>query len=488
MKTEFKDIWKFGSEKRNLICYTKESISHPAKMSLHLCREIIKRYSKPGELILDVMAGIGTTLIEGMLLGRNVIGIEYEQKFVDMATENIKKTERSMKFMCSLGKGVILKGDSRELSQVLAKADIPDSIIFSPPFANSNPCENKNQGEKQKEQWDKNKVKGGSGFLNKIHSQDKNNISNMDYGQVDQIITSPPYSEAIQRGSGIAKKGHWKDPKLKDRVYCKEQDIKQLKERADKFAEKYPEKRNILMEAYLSAKGDPRYKKNYDETWHCFSEYSPDENNLGNLPHGEIDSIITSPPYGNRLADEDRTNHQLFADMGGNEKWLYSKDKKNLGNKKGKNYLTEMYRIYLECYKVLRNQGFMILVLKNFVRKGVQIRLDLDTIKLVEKAGFTYKTRHYRKITNPSFWITNAIQKYEKKYPGKPHPYPLEEDVLVFQKLAGEEGAIDTIAFSPPFADSLSKGTDPAKFGNKGNWRADEKYSSDQENIGNLKY
>lgn len=73
-------------------------------------------------------------------------------------------------------------------------------------------------------------------------------------------------------------------------------------------------------------------------------------------------------------------------------------------------------------------------ITKNFVRKGEQIRLDLDTIKLCEAAGFKFHTRHYRLIKNPSFWITNAIQKWEKKHKEK-HPYPLEEDILVFQKV-----------------------------------------------------
>jgi len=42
--------------------------------------------------------------------------------------------------------------------------------------------------------------------------------------------------------------------------------------------------------------------------------------------------------------------------------------------------------------------------------------------------------------------------------------------------------------FSPPFADQLSKGTDPEKFNNKGNWNVDESYSEDKDNIGNMKY
>ena len=83
-----KDIWEFNDYgKRNLICYTSESIRHPAKMELSLCREIIKRYSKLGDTILDPMAGIGTTIIEGMLLGRNVIGIECEQEIMNILND-----------------------------------------------------------------------------------------------------------------------------------------------------------------------------------------------------------------------------------------------------------------------------------------------------------------------------------------------------------------------------------------------------------------
>ena len=47
---------------------------------------------------------------------------------------------------------------------------------------------------------------------------------------------------------------------------------------------------------------------------------------------------------------------------------------------------------------------------------------------------------------------------------------------------------MDSVVFSPPFESQLSKGTDPKKFGNKGNWKADDKYSNDPDNIGNLKY
>jgi len=457
MKQE-KDIWTYRVHSRRLtICYTPESIRHPAKMHLGMCRQIIRLYSKKGDIILDPMAGIGTTIIEGMLLGRNVIGIEYEKKFVDLAAANIKKTNEKCAFIKSLGKGICIKGDSRELFKIL-KENI-DSIIFSPSYAHESVT---TQGDiKRTDKWAKLHPKlVGKDAVN--YSDDSNNIGNLTY-KPDVIISSPPYSEALQRGGGISKEGHTNDPKLKDRCYHKDTTnpdmIKKVKEEADKFAKKYPNKRNVLMESYLAMTGDPRYK-NQRRDWMLGPEYSKDSGNIGNLSHGDIDVIMTSPPYEGREASMHKSkfkNPEEFARISeqryknGEKKGHpatkeailksmntldkeYSSDKNNIGNKTSKNYLTEMMKIYQQCFLILKNKGYMILVTKNFVRNGKQIRLDLDTIKLVEKAGFKLIKRHYRTITNPSFWITNAIQKYEKKYPGKQHPYPLEEDILVFQK------------------------------------------------------
>ncbi|MEM1694391.1 MAG: DNA methyltransferase, partial [Ignisphaera sp.] len=42
--------------------------------SPRLVRNLLLRYTKPGEWVLDQMCGSGTTLIECKLLGRNAIG------------------------------------------------------------------------------------------------------------------------------------------------------------------------------------------------------------------------------------------------------------------------------------------------------------------------------------------------------------------------------------------------------------------------------
>ena len=70
----------------------------------------------------------------------------------------------------------------------------------------------------------------------------------------------------------------------------------------------------------------------------------------------------------------------------------------------------------------------MILVTKNFIRDKRIIRLDEDTIKLCEKAGFSFVERHHRKLPAQSFWRVIYYQKY-------PYVERIEhEDILVFGK------------------------------------------------------
>ena len=177
-------------------------------------------------------------------------------------------------------------------------------------------------------------------------------------------------------------------------------------------------------------------------------QYSNDASNIGNLPYGAIDKIVSSPPYeasvtgksgidwtkATRGAKEgwkprDRTkepSHEHLAGQG--QPFNYSEDNDNIGNLKSDTYLEAMLQVYRQCYKVLKSGGLMILVTKNFLREQQEIRLDTDTIRLCEQAGFTFKERHYRRLPVQSFW--RVI--YAKKYPDA--PVLDKEDVLVFEK------------------------------------------------------
>ena len=56
--------------------------------------------------------------------------------------------------------------------------------------------------------------------------------------------------------------------------------------------------------------------------------------------------------------------------------------------------------------------GVMVLITKNFIREKKIVRLDLDTIKLCEAAGFTFVERWYRKLEHPSFWRIIYAKKF----------------------------------------------------------------------------
>ncbi len=88
-----------------------------------------------------------------------------------------------------------------------------------------------------------------------------------------------------------------------------------------------------------------------------------------------------------------------------------------------------MLRVYQQCHKVLKPDGLMVLVTKNFIRDRKEVRLDEDTISLCQRAGFRLIERHCRKLPAQSFWRTI----YQQKYPEA--PVLDKEDILVFQKI-----------------------------------------------------
>jgi hypothetical protein len=53
--------------------------------------QLIRRFTKPNEWVLDTFMGSGTTLIESRRLGRNAIGIELQKEVCDLAQKNIRK-------------------------------------------------------------------------------------------------------------------------------------------------------------------------------------------------------------------------------------------------------------------------------------------------------------------------------------------------------------------------------------------------------------
>ncbi len=91
-------------------------------------RNIILRYSKEGDLVLDPMVGSGTTLIECKLLHRNGIGI-------DINPDAVKLTQEALDFPYdTTSKQQVFQGDVRDLSAI--EDESVDLICTHPPYLN----------------------------------------------------------------------------------------------------------------------------------------------------------------------------------------------------------------------------------------------------------------------------------------------------------------------------------------------------------------
>ncbi|MEV0623527.1 DNA methyltransferase [Nonomuraea sp. NPDC050404] len=111
--------------------YVPESMRHPGKMLPSIAARVIATYTEPGELVVDPMCGIGTTLVEAAHLGRHAAGVEFEERWARLAVANLGHAKKQG----APGFGQVVAGDSRHIARLL-----PDLVgraalvLTSPPY------------------------------------------------------------------------------------------------------------------------------------------------------------------------------------------------------------------------------------------------------------------------------------------------------------------------------------------------------------------
>ena len=93
------------------------------------------RYTEPGDLVADPMCGIGTTLVEAVHLGRDGLGIEYEDRWAALAAANVAHARRQG----AAGTAEVIRGDARLLPGLLppGTAGRAALVVTSPPYGPS---------------------------------------------------------------------------------------------------------------------------------------------------------------------------------------------------------------------------------------------------------------------------------------------------------------------------------------------------------------
>ncbi|MDA8342245.1 MAG: DNA methyltransferase [Actinomycetota bacterium] len=112
--------------------YLDVSVAHPAKMLPAIAQRVITTYTQPGDLVIDPMAGVGSTLVEAVHLGRDAIGIEYEPRWAELAEANLAHARSQG----ATGHGEVVCGDARDLPSLIdpAARGLVALVLTSPPY------------------------------------------------------------------------------------------------------------------------------------------------------------------------------------------------------------------------------------------------------------------------------------------------------------------------------------------------------------------
>ena len=470
--------------------FSAESNAHPAKMSVALAYKIFEHclkmgYLKRGDLVLDPMAGQGTTLIVGASLGFRTVGVELESHFIKMCEDNF---ELLMRKMPGAERPVLIQGDARRLSELLGRSD---AVVSSPPYGDQE-LQRELHGEPHRRQvqptgrgysgsvssppYAESEITGKGHFKSRFEPHCSPAAANPREGYAG-IVTSPPYSDqSVIAGAGMTARilrevkehgmdaavklyretvmdrqkahGRWSDDNIRKHI---EMALATKKDGYSAAVSSPPYPSEFRAE-HPGTKGGQIALENqrggsfrgyadaavssppYSQTMSVAKKHGKRADNLnaskgihpnlygrggaqiGNLkdPIGDIDAILSSPPW----EDQSRGGQQGWSDpekssvvaaeayktgkrkghpasakaiaaqMKRDEQKVYGESKGQIGQERGDTYLSAMLTVYRELARVLKSGGISVLVTKNPVKAGQIRRLDLDTIRLMEAAGF----------------------------------------------------------------------------------------------------
>ncbi|NLI73840.1 MAG: methyltransferase domain-containing protein [Euryarchaeota archaeon] len=122
-------VWSFP-DRGSWATHTPE---YRGNWSPRVVRNVILRYSKEGDTVLDPMVGGGTTLVEAMLTGRNSIGIDVNVNSITIAKNRINFPEDLKNDLPDVTSKVYV-GDARNMN--LLDDESIHLIAAHPPYAN----------------------------------------------------------------------------------------------------------------------------------------------------------------------------------------------------------------------------------------------------------------------------------------------------------------------------------------------------------------
>lgn len=147
-REEQTSVWSFKQRGS----WATHSSEYRGNWSPYIPRNVIFKYSKPNELVLDYFCGAGTTAVECKLLGRKCIALDINDKAIELAKKNVDfevQTEQLNLFnsenKLKIYEPKLMVGDARDLS--FLKDNSVDLISAHPPYANIIQYTNSKEGD-----------------------------------------------------------------------------------------------------------------------------------------------------------------------------------------------------------------------------------------------------------------------------------------------------------------------------------------------------
>ena len=165
----------------------RDVLRHPAKFPETLAREFIEFFTKRGQVVLDPMAGTGSTLVAALQSGRNSYGIELNPGYADIARQVVGAERDALGEAGAQLTAEIITGNAARIGEYVSSLPIPavDYVFTSPPY------------------WDMLHARGAetqkkrrfSPELDVVYSDDPDDLGNIaDYGEFLERLS------AIYRG------------------------------------------------------------------------------------------------------------------------------------------------------------------------------------------------------------------------------------------------------------------------------------------------
>lgn len=343
-----------------------EAFTHPAKMSRGLVVRIFDYLIAVGalsrdQMVLDPFGGILTTGIEAASRGVLCIGVELEPKFCTMAQANIELHRGHWEAM-NQPIPLVLQGDSRKLRELVAPCitGVVSSPPFPQPYTGGGGINVKGYGPDGAD-----KV-GSRTYQSAGAEREPGNLEVLPIGQVDAVVSSPPY---IGGGHHPDQTGAWN---TNDRGQA--------------------------------STGTPTRET---------AGYGREPGQLGQLHEGQVDAVISSPPYAGSYSGAGGLNtepprrpgqetgrspdspSQATDQRYGDDPAQLARLPERPDSSGAETFWSAAHAILCQCYDVLVPGGWAVWVVKTFVRDRKIVDFPGDWRRLCEAVGFkTVKEVH----------------------------------------------------------------------------------------------